>query len=309
MFNNVREYTCECGHIFDNSQKFNGHKAQCKVHRKIKYGGQEEEFTKNYKNNLSKSLQKSEKFKLYNTQRVINSQVKQQEFLNNWINEQHYCEHCGKLMTEYYGSGRFCSRACANSRIHTIESRKKTSNSLRKRHNDKNNLPFCPALIDILDILKQNKANKKSLYKSKEKELENIIPIVIDEVENRKQGWQSRSIKYSYPEQFWKTVFENNNVNYLHSIRIHNEKTGIGAASYEIDFLINDIYDIEIDGGQHLEEDICTKDIRRDAYLTSLGYVIYRIPWINPIGLENKLKVKQQIIDLFNFLNIELLTK
>lgn len=40
------------------------------------------------------------------------------------------CEKCSKEHDGSYGSGRFCSRACANSRDHTIASRKKTSLSL-----------------------------------------------------------------------------------------------------------------------------------------------------------------------------------
>lgn len=56
--------------------------------------------------------------------------------LTKWINEQHRCEHCGKIMTEKFGSGRFCSRACANSRIRTEESKKKTSQTLYNRYKD-----------------------------------------------------------------------------------------------------------------------------------------------------------------------------
>lgn len=31
----------------------------------------------------------------------------------------YYCQHCGVLVSETYGSGKFCSRACANSRINS----------------------------------------------------------------------------------------------------------------------------------------------------------------------------------------------
>lgn len=37
--------------------------------------------------------------------------------LQKWIDEQHCCEICGKLMTIKYGSGRFCSKECANRSI------------------------------------------------------------------------------------------------------------------------------------------------------------------------------------------------
>lgn len=47
--------------------------------------------------------------------------------LLNWIDEQHRCESCGKIMTEYYGSGRFCSKSCANTRHQSTETREKIS--------------------------------------------------------------------------------------------------------------------------------------------------------------------------------------
>ena len=34
--------------------------------------------------------------------------------LQKWIDERHCCEVCGKLMIVKYGSGRFCSKECAN---------------------------------------------------------------------------------------------------------------------------------------------------------------------------------------------------
>lgn len=36
-----------------------------------------------------------------------------------------FCEKCGKPMTELFGSGRFCSRGCANSHQRSKESREK----------------------------------------------------------------------------------------------------------------------------------------------------------------------------------------
>lgn len=42
------------------------------------------------------------------------------------------CENCGKLVTEKYGSGRFCSRACANTRKHSDETKQKIRKALVK---------------------------------------------------------------------------------------------------------------------------------------------------------------------------------
>lgn len=49
--------------------------------------------------------------------------------MNQWIAEQHTCETCGKVMTEKYGSGRFCCKACANTRRHSEKTKEKIANS------------------------------------------------------------------------------------------------------------------------------------------------------------------------------------
>ena len=51
--------------------------------------------------------------------------------LNIWLAEQHKCEHCGRVMTEKFGSGHFCSRACANSREFSEETKQKKSVAIK----------------------------------------------------------------------------------------------------------------------------------------------------------------------------------
>ena len=50
----------------------------------------------------------------------------------------YYCEKCGKFVSdgEYFGSGRFCSRACANSRTQTEEMNEKRRQKLSKEKPD-----------------------------------------------------------------------------------------------------------------------------------------------------------------------------
>ena len=43
------------------------------------------------------------------------------------------CEKCGKEVTEKFGSGRFCSQSCANSRVRSDEVTRKISDSLKGR--------------------------------------------------------------------------------------------------------------------------------------------------------------------------------
>lgn len=98
-------YTCECGKTFSTPNSFNGHKTNCKTHHIIKYG----------------SLDKLN-IRLEKTRATVSKTVKKQsiklrkEKQEKWLFEKHTCEKCGKLMTEKYGSGRFCSRYCANSK-------------------------------------------------------------------------------------------------------------------------------------------------------------------------------------------------
>ena len=44
------------------------------------------------------------------------------------------CERCGKLVEDRdkFGSGRFCSRACANTREHSTETKEKIRKGVNK---------------------------------------------------------------------------------------------------------------------------------------------------------------------------------
>ena len=49
----------------------------------------------------------------------------------------HYCEKCGELIEKKFGSGRFCSKACANGRKHTEEQKQKIRDSIKKYNDNK----------------------------------------------------------------------------------------------------------------------------------------------------------------------------
>ena len=104
MGQEVKKYICECGREFNNPQAFNGHKSHCKVHQQLKHGDLDYLQDSNKKREHSHSITAS-----------IKKQEKTCKELELWISEKHTCEKCGKIMTEKYGSGRFCCRSCANS--------------------------------------------------------------------------------------------------------------------------------------------------------------------------------------------------
>lgn len=118
-----KEYVCECAKIFTSPNSFNGHKSNCKIHQLIKYGSLE--LLEIHNNSFQVGATKIKNIQSEKAKK------KNQLKLDKWISEQHACEKCGKIMAEKYGSGRFCSRACANSHVRTEESREKTSNSLK----------------------------------------------------------------------------------------------------------------------------------------------------------------------------------
>ena len=113
-------FTCICGKTFTSGQAFNGHKSHCKEHQINKYGS------------LDKMLesQKASSEKISKTLKENNKKKKEQE-LQQWISEQHTCEKCGKIMTEKFGSGRFCCRSCANSKKVSEQRKLRTSLTLK----------------------------------------------------------------------------------------------------------------------------------------------------------------------------------
>ena len=115
-----KEYICICGKKFTSPQAFNGHKSHCKEHQLNKYNNLDTYIQK--ENNRKQKIRK-----FYTTKQKIDTQLK----LEQWLSEEHKCENCGKTMTEYYGSGRFCSRKCANSRKYSKQTKQKISDTLK----------------------------------------------------------------------------------------------------------------------------------------------------------------------------------
>jgi hypothetical protein len=118
-----KQFICECGKIFASSQSCNGHKANCKEHHIAKYGTIDRIEAKN-KKLIALSAQVAD---AASKQR----QAKIDTELKAWQDVQHACERCGKTMINKYGSGRFCSKACACAHSKSPETRAKISGSLQ----------------------------------------------------------------------------------------------------------------------------------------------------------------------------------
>ena len=148
MTENKTKFKCVCGKEFENPQSFNAHKSNCKEHFLHKYGNLDK-FNENYKKRTKNSK------KTYSE----NIQKQKEVDLQKWISEQHKCEKCGKIMTEYYGSGRFCCKSCATSDL---------TGRQEKRDKMYENNPVRASNGDYLDITK----GELKLYRKTHKKCE-----------------------------------------------------------------------------------------------------------------------------------------
>lgn len=106
--NYAGNYTCACGRNFTNPQSFNGHKRHCETH--LENTGKLE------------SILIADKLCGINSSKTAKDRIAKRKSieLSEWIAEEHKCEKCGSTMLSRYGSGRFCSRSCANSKSRDI---------------------------------------------------------------------------------------------------------------------------------------------------------------------------------------------
>lgn len=209
---------------------------------------------------------------------------------NDEMNEYHVCERCGITYMRKDGvSVRFCSRKCANSRIRTEETKTRISLSLHSYYGDKSRYCIeCGAKLNrktkgtrCYKCFKHDDAyrSKQSLIAKKNMEIGKIHP------------WNTRNIK-SYAERFWETVLLNNDIKYEREKHIDK---------YFLDFAIGSV-DLEIDGKQHEYDDRKKSDEERDAYLTSIGYSVYRIKWNEVNTEQGKAEMKHKIDDFVSFI-------
>lgn len=310
--NKKGHYICECGKEFEWSQQFNGHKRHCACHL-IATG-------KSEKMKILDEQQKQHRLKTLSTEKIIRKKAKEtqeQAELEKWISEKHTCERCGKIMVEKFGPGRFCSRTCANSRPHTEESKKKTSESLKTHTKQSSRLQKHRQQVEIRKAQTQQKYAEnpnycKSCGKPLPWERRNFNTCGAEECihsyrsykcklahkEGRNKGWINRKT-VSYPERFWLRVLDNNNIQYEKQFKVINSAT---HKYYFLDFLVNGKIDLEIDGRQHQREENKIRDAERDIFVKSLGYIVYRIPWYGLSTESKKEIVKNQIEEFLQLL-------
>lgn len=288
-------YVCECGKIFYASQSFNGHKAHCITH--LEKMGTERV---NRRRELDAIVSLAARNGLHAHKKARDEEKQKQ--LDKWLAEEHTCEKCGSRIKVKFGSGRFCSRECANSRAHSDSDKKKISASLRayNKHSPEeiillrkdyaSNPNICP--ICGKEIPYEKRDRKTCTNKSCVTEYSRIQ--MLEKVKSgTHSGWMKRN-RMSYPERFWMDILDKNGIPYKHEYRIAAEETW-----YSMDFLVSDAIDLEIDGGQHNRSEAIEHDRKRDLFMQSAGFTVYRIKWINPRC--HRKEIEDQISDFLKF--------
>lgn len=273
------EYKCRyCGKICKNANSLRNHERLCKLnpdhqeHTGFKYGWSKGLNKEN--SNVYKKISEKAKTKHY------------KEFIP------YYCEKCGKLVEEKYGSGRFCSRKCANSKLHTKEERQHISQSLIKHYKKigckviSSSEKICP-ICGNKYYTKNKTCSKKCGQKYRieitgiKEETRKKLSIAVQKriKEGRHIGWTTRNIE-SYAEKFFKKVLENNNISYEFNKPIKKLELEINEnGCYFLDFALSNKIDLEIDGKQHKIKERQEHDKIRDERLKNKGWKVYRIEW------------------------------
>lgn len=128
---------------------------------------------------------------------------------------------------------------------------------------------------------------------------ENLSKAIIRSIEEgTHNNWSRSKNRGNYIERYWNFVLSHvyklkTEIQYkvkCSSIETNNHY-------YYLDILVNSNIDLEIDGPFHDEE----RDKRRDEYLTSKGYIVYRVPYINP--RRHREQVLEQIKTFVDYAN------
>ena len=188
---------------------------------------------------------------------------------------------------------RFCCRGCSNSaipRISSDESRQKVSETISRKLKK-------PAIEKICEfcnstyIVERSRRNVKTCTKVCAAKLRSKKASATMTIRGTHSGWHNRRGEQSYPEKYFVSVFENEDI----SGYVTEKKVG----RWFIDFAFEDkMIAIEIDGRQHKDEERAETDKIKDEYLFQNGWKVFRIEWYNPINERNKQKLYSQIEEM-----------
>lgn len=120
---NNKTYVCECGNTFYETSRYAAHARYCRIHAEVN----NRDFDAEREARRIALFERGQEARAIQREKVL---TKKKQELENWKHEQHTCEKCGKIMTEKFGSGRFCSKSCANGRPKSQAERNKIRQTL-----------------------------------------------------------------------------------------------------------------------------------------------------------------------------------
>lgn len=223
------------------------------------------------------------------------------------------CPVCCVEFTTFVGPKEktTCSNSCANKFFMGTgtqkrkDANKKISKALKNRHVIRSKKVFEKTCLWCNNVFNTRYEKQKCCNTSCSMKRINSSPEVREKqrqiqlrlIENSTHvGWKSRKGKNpSYPEKFFINVLSNAN------ILFEREKP---AGKFFIDFALPGKVALEIDGKQHLNLERKLTDEKKDEFLKSIGWKVYRISWKNPINETNKKYIKNEIEKLLIFLGV-----
>lgn len=235
-----------------------------------------------------------------------------------------YCLHCGNIVPYKKHRGIFCNIQCSNKYKNKNRKGKLKGNyvvdnvdwkNVQEKHNNGMLISKIPKEFNFSGSTLQ-KAIRLGLLTvvdtdihKKERRKNQSASMVKVHAEGKHIGWQhiNKKTKRSYPEEFFSRVLKDNGFYDKYTII---EK--MPFHKYTLDFVIADLkLNIEIDGQQHFRtEKSILHDNKRNDFLISKGWLIYRIAWVN-MAQHPKLEIEKFIHYMNNeskknvFYNIE----
>jgi very-short-patch-repair endonuclease len=193
-------------------------------------------------------------------------------------------------MIEKFGSGRFCSRACANTRKPSTKTKQKIAE--HTYHKPANYCKICGAKLSAKN---SSGLCKKCYFENYPEETKQKQSIAMQ----GKPRWNIHRNQRSFAEKFWENVLSSRNIIFKTEVPIKHDVVHCYFLDFELE-KNGKLVDLEIDGKQHLDR--LDEDIKRDAFI-SKTHIVYRIPWNDLRSKVGKLEMQNKINKFLDFYN------
>jgi hypothetical protein len=201
-----------------------------------------------------------------------------------------FCEKCGKIHDGDFGSGRFCSRSCANSRIHTKKSKEKISKKLSGLNKSKVEVICLNCEVKVLTSKSRAKRKKicsnrcKMTYYNKNYNLAQIGGIKSAEKQSENRRSKNEIYFYQLCEKHFNSVDANLNM-------FNGWDADVIIHDFKIAILWNGVWHYKKITKEHSVKQVQNRDKIKIKEIEKSGYIPYII---KDMGKCNKLFVEKQ---------------